>query len=163
MSFADFVDQVLSDHNIYFDGRPDIRIRERYLEIEEDENLSPEERSDAIMSLRMASLIDPSRQEQMEEVCGDLARFLHPGYVLVNIVYMDYDFLGEEFWNDLDLHDDLGESCYTSYYDGPELNEPFGVARALGYMKAKDKETAESLLHERVEQIVRRHKQKLAA
>lgn len=145
MDYLDFVDQVLDDFLFYFDEDPAGRIQERLAEIE-DIDLSFEEYRFALLSLRLAALIDPSRDR--EQICSDFFRLRHQGCLYGQTSLIDHDKLGHAFWKALGIQDDVGEPCWIHYNDAAD-GGPF--VHVFGYMKAQERDTANFLLSARVE------------
>lgn len=151
MGYPDFVDRVLYDYMIFCEDRPAERFQGQLEEVEQDEDLSPDERRDAILCLRLANLIDPSREQQMEEICRDLHELRHPGFRYTKITLSDHGNLGEPGWEALDLIDDAGNPCQVHYN---RFGEPDPYVFITAYMKAVEQETAEFLLRARVEGLL---------
>lgn len=148
MDYLGFVDQVLSDFFFYFDKNPLGKVLDRLTEIQD---LPFEEGRVATLSLRLAALIDPSRDEEMEQVCGDFARLRHEGHFHAKAMFIDHDRLGREIWTGMVIMDDAGKPCDIYYADPFEPECPDGFARIAGYMKAEEQDTADFLLEARVE------------
>jgi len=147
MDYLDFVDQVLDDFLLYFDDHPVGCIQDRLAEIE-DGGLSFDEYRSAILSLRLAALMDPSKKEEREVVCEDFARLRHQGHLYAQTTIIDHDKLGRAAWEAMTIRDDAGELCDIHYNDVAD-NGPF--VHIFGYMKAEEKDTANFLLSARVE------------
>lgn len=152
MGYLDFIDQVMYHFNIYCDENPVGDFQERLAEIE-DENLSYDEYRAAVLSLRLANLIDPSRKKELEEFCEDLARLRHQGHLHGQTSLIDHDKLGSAFWTALDIRDDAGEYCHIHYNDSAPDE---WYVHFFGYMKAEEKDTANFLLSARVEAFLNR-------
>lgn len=152
MGYLDFVDQVLYDFTIYCDGNRVWGFEKQLAEIEQDATLSFEERRDAILSLRLANLIDSSKEEEMEEICRDLNRLRHQGHLYGRMTIIDHDRLGEDFWKNLDLRDDVGEPCWIHYNGSTGENDEYEPSVHFGgFMETVDQDTANFLLSARVE------------
>lgn len=157
MDHLAFLDEILLDALAFCDKESSYDyIRAQRYNIEHDPDLSDEERRDAFLALRAAQVIDLSKRDEIEGICEDIFRIRYPGCRYGQTSLIDHDKLGAAFWKELGIQDDLGKSCWTHYYDGPDPGNSDAVIHFAGYMKTDDQDTANFLLEARVEAFLNR-------
>ena len=161
MDHLAFLDRILLDSLAFCDNEPGSFdwIGTQRGNIEYDPDLTAEERRDALLSLRVAQVIDLAKRDEVEEIREDVFRIRYPGCCQASISLIDHDRLGASFWESLDLRDDMGEACWVYYYDQSDD----ATVHMAGNMKAEEKDTANFLLSARVEACLNHLDKEMAA
>lgn len=148
MNHLDFLNRVLLDFSLtcedYNDEDPADRIRRQAEQIEQDAELSDEERQDAALSLKVARLIGQENADLVDEIYEDIFRIQNPGCRRISFDLLDGG-LGWEVWGELELLDDAGRYWDVSY------DEASKAVSLSAFVKADDDEAGLAILTSRIE------------